>query len=141
MAKEKAAATSELEHFNPATMTADDFDSIQSPEFGGQHPVMVLEVGEVAGPLTYQGRTNMILNNKEIVVHLASNSEDQMVRMPIDSAFLRAMDQAGVHSKDQFAVKRIPDVEKKAGVGKGNMMKMYAIKVLKRFEQPTNGQQ
>ena len=124
--------TAEIPPYNPAVMDPAAFDNIASVEYGGQHPILNIEVGDVAGPLTYEGHTSMTLNGKEVVVHLGSNAEAEMSRLPIAAAFCRAMDQAELGNGDTFAIKRLESVEKKAGLGKGNMMEIYSIKVISR---------
>lgn len=118
----------------PPTMTTEAWTAIESPEFGGQADIMELEIDEIGGPFTYSGHQEMNLegNSKPVTVHIGITEEGANMRLPIAASFLRAVDQAGIKPGDQFAIRRMDDVQKKGGVGKGTMMQIYSVKVLKK---------
>lgn len=128
-AKDSAKAKSDRKYvMNPA-----EFDKQETIEFGGQSEILELDVNECAGPFEYQGHQPMILESGETTVHLGALDGD-LYRLPISSAFLRCVDQARLRLGDVFAIKRLPDVAKKAGKGKGQTMKIYSLKVIERAE-------
>jgi len=112
--------------------SSEEWEQINEPEFGGQSEILELNVGQVAGPLTYIGHQAMTTSLGETTVHTATTREETTVRLPIGATFNRAMDQAGVRRGDKFFIKRTEDAIKKQGKGKGNPMKIYAIKVSQR---------
>lgn len=115
-----------------------EFDSASGMEYGGQADILVLNVGEAAGPLIYQGVQPMILSGKTINVHLAADTVvGEQHRLPIQASFLRSIDQARLSPGDEFAVRRHEDVVKKEGVGKGTPMAIFSVKVLRRVTAVT----
>jgi len=132
MATDKTRGTTAAPAKKTYIMDPAVWDKSSSPEFGGQSDILELEVGEVAGPLTYIGFTNMKLENGDVKVHQATTPDSSTVRCPIAASFLRAFDQAGIVQGDQFAIKRNEDTEKKTGVGKGQTMHIFSVKVLKK---------
>ena len=127
-AEAKAKATDKKTYLMEPTA----WEKNESPEYGGQSDILELEVGEVAGPLTYIGYVSMTLENGDVKVHQATIPSGETVRCPISASFLRAFDQAGIQVGDQFATKRNEDVEKKKGVGKGQQMHIYSVKLVKK---------
>lgn len=107
-------------------------------EFGGKSEILVLEVGEVAGPFTYIGNQEMVTDLGETTVHLASK-DDETFRLPIQATFQRAIDQAGLTRGDTFLVKRFEDQTKKKGKGAGNPMAIYGIRVKTRVPRQAAG--
>lgn len=112
--------------------TEEAWDAAQGEEFGGKSEILSIEVGEVAGPLTYVGHQEMTTELGETTVHMATNKEGETLRLPIQATFQRAIDQAGVERGDTFLVKRDEDQTKKRGKGAGNPMAIYAVKVTNR---------
>ena len=128
---EEAQAHTAIER--PYLSSQEDWDQEQSPEFGGQADILTLNIGEVAGPFEYMGHQPMVLEgNKSITVHLGMTSTGETLRLPIAASFLRTIDQAEVVKGDKFLIRRSDDVAKKAGIGKGQMMQIYALKVTAR---------
>lgn len=101
-------------------------------EFGGQSDILLIQVGEVAGPFTYVGFQNMTTNLGDTTVHLGIGVDEETHRLPIQATFQRAVDQAGLKRGDKFLVRRFEDQIKKQGKGKGNPMAIYAVKVTER---------
>jgi len=112
----------------------DVFETTAGEEFGGSSEILLLEVGEAAGPLKYVGhRLTDLGNNKQPAdIHEAKDTEDATWRMPIATNFRRQAEGANLAPGDIFYVKRLDDVTKKNGVGKGQTMQMYQIKVTAR---------
>jgi hypothetical protein len=132
MATDKTKGTAAATNKKTYIMDPASWDRNSSPEFGGQSDILELEVGEVAGPLTYIGYTSMKLENGDVKVHQATTPDSSTVRCPISASFLRAFDQAGIVQGDQFAIKRNEDTDKKTGVGKGQTMHIYSVKIVKK---------
>ncbi len=119
----------------PPLMDAKQWDAVTTPEYGGQADIIDLAVGEIGGPFIYIGHQPMNLEGKEVTVHIGQTSPEEgsnNMRLPISASFLRAVDQAKLTPGDKFAIKRNDDVKKKAGVGKGNMMQIFSVKVLEK---------
>ena len=128
---EEAKAQTKVER--PYITDAGSWEKSSGPEFGGQADILSIQVGEVAGPFEYMGHQPMILEgNKQITVHLGATDDGETLRLPIAASFLRAIDQAEIMKGDKFLIRRFDDVKKKAGVGKGQSMNIFAIKVLVR---------
>lgn len=118
----------------PAHLRAADFDKIKGDTFGGSSEILTLGENEAAGPLTYVGHRITDLGNglAPADIHEAKDTEDSTWRMPIATSFRRQAEGANLRPGDTFFVKRIRDEVKKNGVGKGNSMQMYVIKVTGR---------
>lgn len=146
MATKQSRMAAEATQLNDEAMAARKYmsteaawDSAEGEEFGGKSEILTIVVGEVAGPLKYIGHQQMTTELGETTVHLATNQEDETLRLPIQATFIRAVDQAGLQRGDTFLVKRFEDQEKKRGKGAGNQMAIYAIKVLERVpRQPVS---
>lgn len=108
------------------------WDGASGQEFGGSADILQIEVGQVAGPLEYQGHQQITTDLGEATVHTASDEEGNQWRLPIQATFVRAIDQAGMRRGDKFLVKRMDDTIKKRGKGAGNPMSIYAIKIVER---------
>lgn len=126
----EAAAEDKVER--PYLMNAEEWDSAEGQEFGGSSGILDLKVGEVAGIFTYTGHQQINTELGETTVHTALDEDGAQWRLPIQATFLRAVDQARLGMNDKFAVRRDEDVKKKRGKGAGNMMAIYAIKVIER---------
>lgn len=113
-------------------MPGDEWDNIDGAEFGGQSEILDIAVGELAVGLIYTGHQTSTIGNKPVEVHTATTREGSSVRLPIAASFARALDQGQVLIGDVIAIKRFDDVKKAGGVGKGQMMAIYGIKVQKR---------
>jgi hypothetical protein len=111
-----------------------DWDRLQGVEIGGQNPILEVEAGEVAGPFTYAGHQSMQTDSGDVTVHLGENN-GVIYRLPIAASFIRSVDQAGIGAGDQFALRRNDDQEKKRGVGKGQMMQIFSLKVIKKADK------
>jgi hypothetical protein len=111
---------------------ASAWDREQGMEFGGQADILELEIGEVAGPFTYVGHQPMVLQGRNLTVHIGTDPQGNNLRLPISASFVRAADQAGLDRGDTFLVRRNDDVKKAEGVGKGTDMKIYSLKVVSR---------
>jgi hypothetical protein len=110
-----------------------DWDRMDGMEYGGQSEIMELEVGEVTQNLTYLGFQPMTMEGgKMVTVHIAKDEQNSSFRLPIAASFLRSADQAGLQKGDVFIVKRFEDTQKKRGIGKGQDMKIFALKITKR---------
>lgn len=141
---EEALAKAHAEAMAARTYVLDNtaWDRADGQEYGGQSEILLMDVGEVAGPFTYVGKQAMATQLGDTTVHTAVTKDKEQVRLPISAAFLRSIDQAGIRQGDKFLVKRLDDVEKKAGKGKGQVMQIYAVKVTDRAprEQAPDGQ-
>lgn len=117
-----------------------DWDKVSGPEYGGQADILTLNVGEFGGPFEYVGHQPMTMEGgKNVTVHIGLDPLGETVRLPIAASFLRAIDQAEVRKGDKFLIRRDEDVAKKAGVGKGTKMGIYALKIT--FKAPVQQQQ
>lgn len=113
------------------------WDSVSSPEFGGQADILICAVGEIVGPFEYVGHQPMTMEgNKTLQVHMGVDPSGETLRLPISASFLRTIDQAELMRGDTFLIRRSENVKKKAGVGKGQDMQIYAIKVKTRVPRP-----
>lgn len=117
-------------------LTDKQWEDASGDEFGGKADILILEVGEVAGPLVYVGHQAMTTDLGDTTVHLATNKEGETLRLPIQATFQRAVDQAGLNRGDTFMVKRFEDQDKKKGKGAGKPMAIYGIKVTNRVPAP-----
>jgi hypothetical protein len=128
---QEAAQTAAAER--PYIATEQDWDAVSTPEFGGQADILQVQVGEIAGPFEYMGHQPMIMEGgKTVTVHLGVDKSGDTLRLPIAASFLRAVDQAELMRGDTFLLRRSEDVKKKAGIGKGQAMQIYAVKVKTR---------
>lgn len=117
----------------PYLASTEVWEQHTGPEFGGQADILQLNVGEVAGPFEYMGQQPMVMEGgKTITVHLGMTGDDETLRLPIAASFLRAIDQAEIQRGDKFLIRRSDNVKKKAGIGKGQDMQIYAIKPIFR---------
>lgn len=120
----------------PAHLNVDGsaFDQLPGDTFGGASEILVIEEGQAAGPLTYVGHRLTDLGNQKAPadIHEAKDTEGAMWRMPIATNFRRQAEGANLQKGDTFYVRRLEDVQKKNGVGKGQLMQMYQVKVTAR---------
>lgn len=112
----------------------DAFDNIPGEVYGGTSDILMLEIGEAAGPLTYTGHREVDLGLGPVVLHEAKDSEGKAWRLPIAANFVRQLETANINRDDVFIVKRIEDAIKQRGKGKGNPMQMYVVKITKRAD-------
>jgi hypothetical protein len=113
------------------------WDKAPGEEYGGKADILLIQVGDIAGPFIYVGHQDMTTDLGETTVHLATIKSGDTVRLPIQATFLRAIDQAGVSRGDTFLIKRFEDQIKKKGAGAGNPMAIYGVKVTKRMPKPS----
>lgn len=111
------------------------WDTLKGHEFGGQAPILEMEVGDIVGPLTYSGKSTIVTEKGTAISHTAQLG-DQQIRLPLSATFIRAVDQAALNSGDQFYVRRDEDVKGKTGKAKGQTLQVYCIKVTERDEIP-----
>jgi hypothetical protein len=115
------------------TISREEFDKAPGESYGGQSAILQIEPNTAAGPFRYAGSQPMITELGQTTVHLATDVESQnQIRLPISATFLRAMDWAEMGIGDVFYVLRESDTVKKTGKGKGNMIPVYKLKVVKR---------
>lgn len=133
---EDAKRLSEEQKAARTYMSTDEAWDQAGEEYGGKSEILAIEEGEVAGPLAYVGHQQMTTELGETTVHLGTNSDNELLRLPIQATFLRAVDQAALNRGDIFLVKRFADQEKKRGKGAGNQMAIYGLKVIKRVPVP-----
>lgn len=131
MAKQVQRQDDDRASYNPASISAEKFDSLEGVEFGGKSEILNIAVGEVSGPVTYVGSQKMTTDLGEVNAHTGSINGES-IRLPISATFLRAVEQAQLSRGDVFFLKREEDGQKKKGVGKGQTMQMYKIKVTER---------
>lgn len=129
-----AKAQDEIELPSHLAVDPAAFDAAQGDTFGGASEILKLDENEAAGPLTYIGhRITDLGNGKQPAdIHEASDTEKAVWRMPIATNFRRQAEGAELKKGDTFLVKRLADVKKQNGVGKGQVMQMYQIKVTSR---------
>ena len=109
------------------------FDQLPGDTFGGASDILALGVNQAAGPLTYIGQRMFDPGSgKMIPLHEAKDTSENVWRLPIAASFSRQMEAADIKRGDTFAFKRLDDAIKQRGVGKGNSMQMFVIKVLTR---------
>ncbi len=128
----KAAAHAEAMAARTYVLKDNDWDRADGQEYGGQSEILLMDVGEIAGKFTYVGKQAMATELGDTTVHTAVTANKEQVRLPISAAFLRSVDQAGIRQGDKFLIKRLDDVQKKSGKGKGQTMQIYAVKVTDR---------
>lgn len=110
-----------------------NFDSLKGETYGGSSDILALAVDEAAGPLTYLGSREVDLGTgRPVVSHEAKDAQDHTWRLPIAANFTRQIEAGNVQKGDTFAFKRLPDQTKQKGIGAGQVMQMYVIKVLSR---------
>ncbi len=127
----KNAQTEDVEI--PAHLKVTDFDSLKGESFGGSSDILALEVGEAVGPITYLGSREVDLGTgKPTLSHEGRDSQGHNWRLPIAANFSRQIETGNVQKGDTIAIKRIEDAVKKKGVGAGQTMQMFVIKVLAR---------
>ena len=143
MAKDKTRMSEEASAAEAAALAERKYvsseaawDEAPGQEFGGKAEVVNIQVGEIAGPFTYVGHTQMQTDLGAATVHQATTKEGEQVRLPISATFVKAVDQAALSFGDTFLVRRGEDVEKKRGKGAGSMIPVYALKVLERVNKP-----
>ena len=134
MAKKTDQETAGEKFEMPDHLRAPNFDDLPGDTFGGASEILMLEEGESAGPLTYIGHrlTDLGNNIKPADIHEAKDKEGGTWRMPIATNFCRQAEAANLQKGDTFFVKRLENVIKKGGAGKGNEMQMYQVKVTAR---------
>lgn len=108
------------------------WDQQEGEEYGGQSEILLIQVGEVAGPFEYVGHQQMTTDLGDTTVHIGTDKDGETKRLPIQATFQRAVDQANLQRGDSFLIKREDDQIKKRGAGKDKPMAIYAIKVTKR---------
>lgn len=113
------------------------WDASEGQEFGGASDILKLEVGQIAGPLIYQGHQQIETDLGVATVHLAADEGGEQWRLPISATFIRCVDQAGLKPGDKFITRRMGDQLKKRGKGKDKPMAIFSLKVLERSK---NGQ-
>lgn len=117
----------------PDYLKVADFNAIKGETFGGQSDILDIDEEQTVGPLVSLGfRMFDPGTGKEIALYEARDAKDHVWRMPIASNFIRQMESGSVNKGDTYFVKRLKDVEKKKGLGAGQMMEMYQIKVSAR---------
>lgn len=109
------------------------WDSIEGQEFGGQSPIINIEIGQAAGPFILLSKTTVSTDIGTAISYTASY-DGQQVRMPLSATFVKAVDQAQLDTGDEFYVRRTEDVKGKTGRAKGQTLQVYGIKVTKRAE-------
>ena len=109
------------------------WDSIEGQEFGGQSPIIQIEVGQAAGPFILLSKTTVATEIGTAISYTASY-EGHQVRMPLSATFVKAVDQAQLDTGDEFYVRRTEDVKGKTGRAKGQTLMVYGIKVTKRID-------
>lgn len=110
--------------------------------FGGTFERLILAVGENSGYLQYIRSSSMVFEDivagavvsKNVTVFLARNAEGTILSLPIAGIFVKNFKDAGMVQGDIFVFLRTADVLKKKGVGAGNAMETYEIKVLVRHK-------
>lgn len=114
-------------------------DNSQGEIFGGSFPLLALGENEVSPLLEYSKDTQVpieIDGKSEMktipVCNVVGEPELPMVSMPISAIFVRHWKDGNLSVGDQFHVARFKDAIKKRGAGKGNPMKVYGLKVMKR---------
>lgn len=109
------------------------WDSIEGQEFGGQSPIIQIEVGQAAGPFILLSKTTVATEIGTAISYTATY-EGHQVRMPLSATFVKAVDQAQLDTGDEFYVRRTEDVKGKTGRAKGQTLMVYGIKVTKRID-------
>lgn len=119
-----------------ATVTNDGalWDSTDGETFGGDADILRLEVMQVAGPLTYEGRDakGLELEGDKVDVHLGRDRAGKLWRLPLSASFRNQLTESKLAEGDTFLVRRNEDAIKKKGKGKGNPMKIFQVKVTAR---------
>lgn len=135
MAKAQAAQEKEAVEIPDYLKVADDdFDGAPGDTFGGESEILMLDEGMAAGPFSYLGHRLTDLGNGKAPadIHEAKDNQGDTWRLPIATNFRRQAEGADLKRGDTFFVKRLSNVLKKNGMGKGEPMQMYQIKVTVR---------
>jgi len=119
-----------------ATVTNDSalWDSAEGETFGGDADILKLEVGQIAGPLKYEGRDakGLELDGEKVDVHTGRDNAGKLWRLPLSASFRNQLTESKLGEGDTFLVRRNEDAIKKKGKGKGNPMRIFQIKVTAR---------
>lgn len=110
------------------------WDSAEGETFGGDADILKLDVGQIAGPLTYEGRDakGLELDGEKVDVHTGRDAAGKLWRLPLSASFRNQLTESKLAEGDTFLVRRNEDAIKKKGKGKGNPMKIFQVKVTKR---------
>jgi len=119
-----------------ATVTNDAslWDSTEGETYGGDADILRLDVGQIAGPLKYEGRDakGLELDGEKVDVHTGRDNAGKLWRLPLSASFRNQLTESKLAEGDTFLVRRGEDAIKKKGKGKGNPMKIFQIKVTAR---------
>lgn len=122
----------------------DDFEDPSVGEnFGGSYPRLNLEQGATSGMLSFIKDDELEIKDdsegaqpgakKTLVLHVLQDLDSgALCTCPIGAVMDNVWLEANVKKGDVFRVKRYADQPKKEGRGKGNLMKIYGIKVYSR---------
>jgi|SRR3954467_6834925 len=125
----------------------DDFENPDVGEnFGGSYARLDLNEDQVSGLLEYIKEADIEVRDdsegaapgakKILEMHVLRDVDSgKLVTSPIGAIFDNCWDEAKIEKGDTFKIKRYADTVKKEGKGKGNKMKVYAIKVLSRVKK------
>lgn len=122
----------------------DDFENPDVGEnFGGSYPRLDLNEGQTSAMLEYIKDADIEVRDdsegaepnakKVLEMHVLRDiNSGVLCTSPIGAIFDNCWDDAKIQKGDHFKIKRYTDTTKKEGKGKGNKMKVYAIKVYTR---------
>ena len=116
------------------TTDASIWDQAPGETFGGNADILKLEVGQIAGPLTYSGidAKALELDGEKVDVHTARDGGGKLWRLPLSASFRNQLTESKLASGDTFYFRRLEDAVKKKGKGKGNPMRIFQVKVTAR---------
>lgn len=116
------------------TNDASVWDQTDGETYGGNADILKLDVGQIAGPLTYAGLDEkaLELDGEKVDVHCARDGAGKLWRLPLAASFRRQIIESKLAEGDTFLVRRVEDAVKKKGKGKGNPMRIFQIKITAR---------
>lgn len=102
--------------------------------YGGSADILKLDVSKAAGPLLYEGidEKKLELDGDKVDVHVGRDGSGKRWRLPLSTSFRNQIEDAKLTKGDTFYIRRLDDVLKKKGKGKGNPMKIFQIAVSER---------
>jgi hypothetical protein len=118
-----------------ARKRTDPFGGLKGERFGGGSNRLIMEVGDVAGPLRHvkiDPNVKLTQDTEPVDIYIAANGDGEELRMPAATVFRKNAELAELKPGDTYHVAREADAIKKAGKGKGRPMEVYTILVTKR---------
>ena len=123
---------------NNLTRSVAEWEALEAPSYGGQSPILVIKVGQVVGPITFNSIKEVASGDREgdTMTQTTGLLDGKTHRLPLSATVVRAVQDAQLQHGDGFWIMRHEDVIKEKGKGKGQAMGIYEIKVTDRAKKP-----